>query len=525
MSKSIVLVVFNESYLIDWKLGSKFSIDYSTQALRSIKEEVLQSNADYVLFWDAVHPIPTEAQLERVLQSKGNLWHIGSKAGMATYPELLDSIQPTNMIHLSVSEEIDHTSWKNSFRGSLMSLKIFELIPLAEYSNSLDIIGLDFGYKAIQSGVFTRYSSVLAQEISPVRPEISCKDEFLFLKNNFDKKAFIWSYLMNIFKISPFEFWKVLKEKKKHFGIVFPNKIDRNILKDKDTSVSVVIATLERYPFLEKELLELSKLEIPLKEIIIIDQTPKEIRDKTFLNNFKQVPIKYIETDKIGQCSARNLGIEKAIGTFIWFLDDDMEEIPPNYLEKHLQTIYSFNADVSCGVPDEIGTKYINRSIPKIEISDGFPTNDVLAKKELLLQVGGFDIKMDQKQSEDQELGLRCFKKGALSIKNNQLRILHLRASKGGLRNHNVRKITFASSRKNLFERRFLHHSEVYLNLKHFGEKKVSKLILLNIRGTFIIRGYFLKKLVKVIFGIILLPNTLYTVSLNKRKANTLLKK
>ena len=260
-----------------------------------------------------------------------------------------------------------------------------------------------------------------------------------------------------------------------------------------------------------------------MKEIIIVDQTPKEKRSKEFLQSFDDLPIVYLETDKIGQCTARNKGIEVAKSKFIWFLDDDMEEIPTNYLEKHLITIYSMNADISCGIPDEIGTNYIDRSIPKIELSDGFPTNDVLVKTDFLLDAGGFDVKMDQKQSEDQEIGLRLMKNGALSVKNNQLRIVHLRANRGGLRNHNVRKITFASSRKSVFQRRFLHYSEIYLNLKHFSKQQVLKSLLLNIRGTFIIHDGIFKKFLKFLFSLLILPNTLLVLNRRLKQAKMMM--
>jgi hypothetical protein len=110
-----------------------------------------------------------------------------------------------------------------------------------------------------------------------------------------------------------------------------------------------------------------------------------------------------------------------------------------------------------------------------------------------------------------------------LSIKNNQLRILHLRASRGGLRNHNVRKVTFSSSRNSLIQRRFLHHSELYLSLKHFSKEQVRKSLWLNIRGTFIVRGNFVKKLLKIVIALIVLPHTLFEVSKNLKLANKML--
>ncbi|WP_152287197.1 glycosyltransferase family 2 protein [Flavicella marina] len=521
---SITLVLFNETTSIKWVFGEKYSIKQST--IHKVKDSILSNDSKYVLFWNAEHPIPTEKILHDVISSKGDLWHIGSKIGFAESLPLLDSIQPANMLHVKVDYNIDHTSWKISFDGCLMKKSVLNSIPLQEQSKSLDVLALNFGYKAMQSGVLTRYSSLLAQEIEPcIRTKIKAKDEIVFIRNNFDKKAFIWSYLTNFSRISALRFFKEFIRKIDKLESVYEQSIDEIQLSENDCSVSIVIATLERYECLRDELKELKGLNLPAKEIIIVDQTPKENRDQSFLNDFKELPIKYLQTDKIGQCSARNMGIKNATSTFVWFLDDDMQDIPSNYLEKHLKTIYALNADVSCGIPDEIGTEYIDRSIPKVELSEGFPTNDVLVKRKLLLTVGGFDEKMDQMQSEDQEIGLRCIKSGALSVKNNQLRIIHLRAARGGLRNHNVRKITFSSSRKNVRERRLLHHSEIYLNLKHFSQEQVKKLIILNIRGTFIIRGGILKKLLKFGFALLYLPNTIVVLKKKYILANKLIEK
>lgn len=524
MNKKISLVAFNESSNIEWKFGPKFSIDYSVKSLLAIRDEVLNDNSDYILFWDLKNMIPQNDDIEKILNSKGNLWHIGTKLKLNIKPQLLESIQPTSMLHLSISSTIPHSSWKNSFKGCLLEKRVFKEISISKYSNSLDIIGLDFGYKAMKSGVITRYSSVLSKTIKSSDLLISKLDELLFIRNNFDTKAFIWCYLIGMFKISVFSFFKAYRGKENSNNIVFKHRISKYALEEKKTSVSIVIATLERYYFLERELEELRSLKPTVDEIIIIDQTPIEKRNKAFLKSFNDLPIVYVETDTIGQCSARNKGIEIAKSKFIWFLDDDMEEIPSNYLKNHLETIYSFNADISCGIPDEIGTHYIDRSIPKIELSDGFPTNDVLVKRSLLLEVDGFDVKMDQKQSEDQEIGLRLIKKGALSVKNNQLRIIHLRAARGGLRNHNVRKITFASSRNSLFQRRFLHHSEIYLSLKHFSKKQVFKSLLLNIRGTFIVRGSVLKKIAKSLLSSLVFPHSICITYKNMKKAKKMIK-
>jgi GT2 family glycosyltransferase len=521
MIKTVSLVIFNESVPVKWRLGKIFSIQYSVESLAGIRAEVLNEKSDYILFWDAQNRLPTEDELFKTYSSKGNMWHVGSKIGLKSKPVLLDTIQPTNMLHVSIENSKDHSSWKNTFKGCLLESFIFETIEISNYSKSLDIVGLDFGYKAMQSGVLIRYSTALSNAIVNYKIEINLIEELVFIRNNFDTKAYIWCYMMHCFKLSPFIFLKNLSIKKNK-STIFQQNLRENSLDDKDLSTSIVIVSLERYTVLEKELEELRHLQTSPQEIIIIDQTPKDKRNIKFLNKFKDLPIIYLETDKIGQCSARNLGIKIAKSKFIWFLDDDMEEIPKNYLEKHLKTMYSLNADISCGTPDEVGTNYVDRSIPKITLSDGFPTNDVLVKTALLVKVGGFDEKMDQLQSEDQEIGLRIVKEGALSVKNNQLRIVHLRMGRGGLRNYSVRKVTFASSRNSLYQRRLLHYSEIYLNLKHFSKKKVTYALLLNIRGTFIIRGSFINKLAKIFIAVLLLPDTIFKMKVRTKIAKKL---
>ncbi|WP_418637697.1 glycosyltransferase family 2 protein [Winogradskyella sp.] len=520
MKKNITLVIFNEQNDITWELGKKFSIEYTTKSLLACRDEILSVKADYIMFWDAKFPVPSTDELFCLDTSKGNLFHIGPALGIHNNPTLLDSIQPTSMLHIVANLEQDYSSWKNTFRGCLLEISVFKSIPLLDYSDSLDIIGLDFGYKAMKSGVITRFSTELSKNIVKEKDFILEKrNSLFFIRNNFDTKAFVWTYCMNFLSISPLRFFKALKTKKSNFRDVYRQPINKKSIEGKDTSVSIVIATLDRYSYLKSELEELRRLSLPANEIIIIDQTPKANRSQEFLNSFKELPIVYIETDKIGQCSSRNLGIKNATSKFIWFLDDDMEEIPAGYLSDHLETIYSLNADVSCGIPDEIGTTYINRSIPKITLSNGFPTNDVVVKKSLLDAVDGFDEKMDRLQSEDQEIGLRLIKKGALSVKNNQLRIVHLRAGSGGLRNHNVRKITFSSSRESLWQQRILNQSEIYLCYKHFSKKQVFSKLLLNVRGTFIVRGNYIKQLLKVLISFIKLPQTVLIIELRRRKA------
>lgn len=524
--KIITLVVFNENEKVAWKHGPVHSIAYTTDALIEAKASILNEKSDYILFWDLKNELPSYGVLQAVLKEKGTIWHIGSVIGLKEKPSLIEIVQPTNMNNVRIDESISHSSWKITFKGCLLGSNIFKSVPLQNYSDSLDIIGLDFGYNAMRAGAIPRFSKNLAGHVDHGKTtKIKIKDELAFIKMNLDMKAFIWCYIMKFFTINPFTFIKLIRLKKhvKYSSIESTYNGTSTLMGD--IQVSIVIATLNRYKVLKEELKEIRNLNPSVNEIVIVDQTPTNERDSKFLEEFSDLPIQYISTEKIGQCSARNIGVKASKGNYIWFLDDDMKEFPKDYLLKHMQTLHEYRADISCGIPDEIGTDFIDRANKHVFISDGFPTNDVVVRKELLENIDGFDEAMDQLQSEDQEIGLRLVKNGALSVKNNQLRLLHLRAPMGGLRTHKVRKSTFSASRKSIFKRRLLHYSEIYLSKKHFPKKNVFYLLLLNLRGTFIVRGNALKKIIKIIIGLLLLLPTIFVLSRKNYLANQMIKK
>lgn len=521
----ITLVVFDYEEKVLWNHGPAFTVAYSTEALLSLRNSILEEESDYILFWDGNNKLPSYEVLQHVIKEKGNIWHVGSAMGLQHKPSLIEVVQPTNMNNVSIDTSIDHSSWKLTFRGCLLPKSIFEAIPLRNYGDSLDLIGLDFGYNAMRSGAMPRYSVALSNFKNPIDVRIKMEDELAFISSNLDRKAVVWCYILNCLRISPRSFMKALRLKNKRHYPRIKGKYDGIEPILDQMKVSIVIATLNRYKVLKEELREIRSLDPSILEIVIVDQTPSKDRDTSFLEEFTDLHIQYISTDQIGQCSARNKGIVAAKGNYIWFLDDDMKEFPSDYLLKHLQTLQEYQADISCGIPDEVGTDFIDRTNKHVFLSDGFPTNDVVVKKELLEDIGGFDETMDQLQSEDQEIGLRLVKKGALSVKNNQLRLLHLRAPMGGLRTHKVRKSTFSASRKSVFKRRLLHYSEVYLSKKHFPSKNVFHLLLLNIRGTFIVRGNIFKKIIKIIIGLILLVPTIFVLGRKNYLANQMIKK
>jgi len=99
--------------------------------------------------------------------------------------------------------------------------------------------------------------------------------------------------------------------------------------------ISIIIPTYNRAEILKKCLESLKKQSIQNFEVIIIDDGGKD-NTKDIIDNFKGLKIKYFYQKHKQQGVARNKGIEKSRGKYIFFIGDDI--IPKkNFLEEHIK--------------------------------------------------------------------------------------------------------------------------------------------------------------------------------------------
>jgi GT2 family glycosyltransferase len=148
-----------------------------------------------------------------------------------------------------------------------------------------------------------------------------------------------------------------------------------------------------------------------------------------------------------------------------------------------------------------------------------------MVKRSALEKSGLFDMAFDHGQRADGDIGARAYKAGIKMILNPEIRVLHHRAPRGGLRKHNVRKVTFSSSRKYITHFRMPHVTELYLNKRHFSEREQYEYILLSLLGMFSIRGNLLKKAIKVCYGLIMIPFVKREIRKRARAADEMFKK
>jgi glycosyltransferase involved in cell wall biosynthesis len=129
---------------------------------------------------------------------------------------------------------------------------------------------------------------------------------------------------------------------------IIPKKVENNL-------VSVIIPTYNRYQFLLNAIKSLKEQTYKNIEIIVINDcsTEKEYYDNSnnnILNNVYMIHLEENSRKKLGYPCAgyvRNMGIKRAKGKYVAFLDDDDIWLP-NKLELQIKMMNSTNCKMSC---------------------------------------------------------------------------------------------------------------------------------------------------------------------------------
>lgn len=520
---------FPEAFI--WPFGEIFQSGSDVNALHSIIAN-LSNQPGHTLFWDFEFGVPELSQVQSILSNKGDLWHGGLKSLGKTEFRLLKYIKPCWTLSIQNESQESSFSWKIDLKRAMIPNDVFlQLGNICEEFETIEAAALEFGYRCITQGVIPVY----LPEMGPTKENssgilFSAKDEFVFLRRHFRSFWVNWAALRSIVN-KTFNKKVVLKnwKKSRRIGQTKALPYHRKMANTESfyiPKISVILITLGRYQYLNRVIEQLSSQRLKPFEILIVDATPSEKgkNNLAFIKSSSIIPIRYFPAEKTGQCSQRNFGIQKAEGDYIFFMDDDMEEVQPDHLELHWQNIIQFKADVSSGVPDEKGALVNDRKTRCLTISDVFPTNDSLVSLTALKRSGLFDERMDKGQSEDHELGIRLYKSGALMVLDPNIRSLHLRAPSGGLRIHGIRKITRSSARKKILHRRLPHITELYLQKKHFSPDEIRESLFIALWATFSFHGNILMKILKIFTSLLLLPDTYLKLKKKLTAADLMLK-
>ncbi|MBI5928557.1 MAG: glycosyltransferase [Chloroflexi bacterium] len=529
MAQSVELIWLGKGTAPLWPLGQVWAVAPSPMAVQNfIDEHLHKTRAKAWLFWGDSAGTPRPEVIQHILEGPGHVWHAGLKLGMGGLPNLLNYVNPIWMMNCDPNPHQEATSWRLSLNACLILTDVLnQLGGIKRVYRSLEVAALDMGIRFIQAGVFIRNTPELV-ESGQIQPgvQLPLEDEAQFISQLRGQHWMTWGLIRASLNqtVSPIKAIRAWIQTRQNILIepvkLYQHKVNGHT--PPDARVSILIPTVERYPYLRVLLDQIRTQTIQPFEIIIVDQTPIRQRDMALIQDFTDLPIKLFYLNQAGQCSSRNLGLQHSSGDYILFIDDDVE-ITSNFIEHHLTRLHEFRAEVSSGVVFEPPLSAKSIQTDRIRASDVFPTNNTMIRREVLFASGLFDMAYDHLPRADGDLGMRVYLSGAVMVCDESTPILHHHAPRGGLRTHHARQVTRNSSRRKLFHRNLQAASEMYLARRYFGVLQANEMMLLSLLTTFSVRGNILRKAAKVLIGLVLLPNSIWRLYHRRQQALAML--
>ena len=125
--------------------------------------------------------------------------------------------------------------------------------------------------------------------------------------------------------------------------------------------ISIIIPTFNRAESLKETLASIGCQRHHDFEVIVVDNGPSTDETKKIVEGYKDLPAYYVPTPVQGVVFARNIGAKKARGSIYLQVDDDIEFISPDSLEK-VSAIFSEHEQIGIIGGIEIRTK--NEIVP-----------------------------------------------------------------------------------------------------------------------------------------------------------------
>tara|TARA_B110000467_G_scaffold44508_2_gene40793 strand:+ start:2606 stop:3454 length:849 start_codon:yes stop_codon:yes gene_type:complete len=202
--------------------------------------------------------------------------------------------------------------------------------------------------------------------------------------------------------------------------------------------VTVIIPTVNRYKYLVNAIDSIFKFSSEhIEELIIVDQTPRHLFSDDFYRilESKKLPVRWKHIKKMGQSTARNLGISEAQTEFIYLYEDD-GEATDDIIGEHIKIIKKYKNACTTG-PSHAPWK-TREMLPdnaKIEsYTTIFSTGNALIRKASWKRINGFDLNFDNGMGADSDFGTRLYLSGFEVVQAPEAIMVHHKAKTGGLR-------------------------------------------------------------------------------------------
>jgi glycosyltransferase involved in cell wall biosynthesis len=178
------------------------------------------------------------------------------------------------------------------------------------------------------------------------------------------------------------------------------------MMKGNKPLVSAVVTTHNRASLLPRALNSVLEQSYPNLELVVVDDGSTDDTEAVVDRYRNHIVLKYLKNAAPeGACSARNSGIREAQGEFVAGLDDDDEWHP-----ERITRLLEINRDDFSCLTSDVRMVYPNRSVvwhkkQVIDLDDLLYSNQVgnqvLVRRERLLDIGGFDEKLEAAQDYD----------------------------------------------------------------------------------------------------------------------------
>jgi len=309
------------------------------------------------------------------------------------------------------------------------------LIHFDDRYTSLEASLRDAAYQAWHKGII----SFQPEQRLKFSGSLPLSDEYRFVKKYYNP---VWSFYILLLRLitmnNPFRevsaFLTSLMVKRTNLYQSINRwegyELFTSALKARNPKVSVVIPTLNRYPYLKDVLHDLEAQDHQNMEVIVVDQS--EPFRKEFYEGWK-LDLRVVNQVEKALWKARNSAIEMATSDIILLYDDD-SRVESDWVSEHLKCLDFFKADFSAGVSLSVVGAKVPANYAFFRWADQFDTGNVMIKKAVFRKVGLFDRQFEKQRMGDGEFGLRAYLSGCIGISNPKGKRIHLKVESGGLR-------------------------------------------------------------------------------------------
>ena len=401
--------------------------------------------SEWILLWGALAPVPS-METVRALQDAGvQAGHGGLACGLGELlPDLYYAIQDWSMLNAPATHA--STSWRLSLDRCLVRRDVLEAVGGLDLAfASLAAAGLELGHRLLMNGAVIEHRPELGSPpVAPVR-EVPREDLYTFVLRRYGLR---WArYILARRLLAAHAPWsealalrraraRCARATRPALQQVAPPVAPR-VTPAMDHTVSVIIPTLGRYPYLPEALESIRAQTIRPCEVVVVDQNPPESRQPAVYAGYDDLHLHVIWQDERGQSLARNTALARVKGTFVFMFDDD-SIAAPDLVERHLHALLHGQHDVSTGVayPPPPESYVLPLAFQHPRLAQTLDTGNAMLSTELARRMGGLDRNYDFGPGTDTDFGTRLYLAGYRILHNPLAARIHYKAPMGGLRVH-----------------------------------------------------------------------------------------